>query len=300
MMDIKKGPKLIGACEPLSGTDALSNLFALDADETGRRNRQCMLNIAGQVLGGHLAAHCVTAAAESGDGLEPGALHVLFVSGADPRQHYHVETEALRTGRRIAHRNMRLTQHGKVLVEASAILQARPVDASSQFRFHPAMPPVPYPEDLTPRALRPDEQNRLNIEMMESYPFLEIRGLSGYVPGMNPINGERAFYWVRVAESATLDKIGHYALLTLASDFWYTLPVHGLSDEDRPSFITTSLDHAIWFHNRPDFSQWTLVETQGVLAENDIGFKRASFWSRCGRPIATVMQQALIRGTTKN
>ncbi len=294
-------PTLVDAFEPAPGAAALHDMLALDADGTGWRNRQCVLNIAGQVLGGTLAAHCLMAAAISDMGMLPNALHILFVGAADPQRHYRLDTDALRTGRRLAHRQVRLTQDGKVIVAASGMLRADHAEsASGAFQFRPVMPAVPPPEDMAPRETGGADDDLLTIQMVKSYPYLEIRGPRGYRPGMNPLGEGRAFYWLRIADSAALDPIDHYALLTMASDFWYTLPLHGLNSGPRPTFITTSLDHAIWFHGRPDLSQWMLVETQGMLIENDIGLNRAVFWSRDGQPIATVTQQALIRGTAKS
>ena len=292
---------VIEANEHVHGAQALSDLVAVDAAGGGWRNRQCLLNIADQVLGGQLAAHCLAAAADGESGLEPNAMHLLFVGAADPRSPYRLEKDALRTGRRMAHRSVRLMQADQVIVQASVILQSVRNEARrAATSFHAEMPEVPPPEACAPRAITPGESDPLNIQMMESYPFLEIRGTEGYVPGDCQIEGTRAFYWVRVADTARLPAIDHYALLTLASDYWYTLPVHGVSVGKRPSYMTTSIDHSIWFHDRPDISEWTLVETQCALIERDIGLKNARYWSRAGRPVATVTQQALIRRSAQS
>ena len=96
---------------------------------------------------------------------------------------------------------------------------------------------------------------------------------------------------MRIPDATGMASEEHSALLTLASHSSYTLPVHGLSAEARPNFFTTSLDHAMWIHKRPDCSAWMLVQTRWLLVGDERGMMHALFRARHGRPIATVVQQ---------
>ena len=291
------GPEQISPFAPLAGRTALARAVLLERDGERWRNAACMLNIAGGPLGGQLAAHCIAAAMLGDEPFEPSALHVLFVGGGDPGRYYQVGTEALRNGRRVAHRSVRIVQDQSILVSAAVTLRSADIAAGiDPLVSNGVMPNVPPPEALAPRSLSSDDSDSLNRGMMASYPFLEIRGPEGYVPGMAVLDGLRDFYWMRIPDSRDLPPADHFALLTLASDFWYTLPIHGLArGRRRPSFATTSLDHAVWFHRRPDCSEWLLVETQGLFVAQGLGMKRATIWSRSGEPIASIVQQALIR-----
>lgn len=56
-----------------------------------------------------------------------------------------------------------------------------------------------------------------------------------------------------------------------------------------------SLDHAMWFHRRFDFSDWLLYTMDSPSTSGARGFSRGSLYSRDGRLIASVAQEGLIR-----
>jgi len=289
-------PPVITGSDAVADADGLEDLVTLDQVDGAWRNRCCLLNVGGQVLGGQLAAHCLMAAAISSPDSTAHTLQLAFVQAANPKEPFHIKSADLRSGRRLSHRSVHLGQAGQVVATALVTLQSRASPpATVAWRANQEMPHVPPPEHCEPRSLNPSECDPLVVALAGGHPYLEIRSTRGYRPGDTQLADGRAWYWLRVPLARNLAPAAHYALLTLASDFWFTLPVHGATISPRTPFTTTSLDHTVWFHDHADLGEWLLVETQRLLLERDVGLMSARYWSRHGRPVATVMQQALIR-----
>jgi acyl-CoA thioesterase-2 len=56
-----------------------------------------------------------------------------------------------------------------------------------------------------------------------------------------------------------------------------------------------SLDHAMWFHDTPDFEEWLLYTQDSPFSGGARGLSRGSIFSRSGRLIASTAQEGLIR-----
>lgn len=286
---------VVDAVASVVGPQALADLIAVDATDRNWRNRTCLLNPARQPLGGQLAAHALMAGCAGGTG-EPGSLQFLFVEGANPAQHYTVSVETLRDGRRLAHRALRLSQNGRVLGTGALTLRSiDDPDRRSANVHQPTMPSAPAPDDLPTRAALldavADDISPLGRMMLQTYPFLDIRDVNVGV-------SHKALFWLKIPGSATLDAAQHYGLLTLASDFWYSLPIHSVfpdRDEATRSLLSLSLDHAIWFHTRPDCAQWMLWEVDAIMHDDRYGMVRAHVWQADGTFLATIAQQVMLR-----
>ena len=56
-----------------------------------------------------------------------------------------------------------------------------------------------------------------------------------------------------------------------------------------------SLDHSIWFHRKPDLSDWLLISMDSPSASGARGFTRGNIFNRSGELVASVTQEGLIR-----
>ncbi|WP_068598894.1 acyl-CoA thioesterase [Vaginella massiliensis] len=56
-----------------------------------------------------------------------------------------------------------------------------------------------------------------------------------------------------------------------------------------------SLDHSIWFHRKPDLSDWILVSMDSPSASGARGYTRGNLFNRNGELIASITQEGLIR-----
>ena len=59
--------------------------------------------------------------------------------------------------------------------------------------------------------------------------------------------------------------------------------------------IAASLDHAIWFHEPVNVSDFLLYECDSPWAGNARGFNRGNMFTEDGRLIASVAQEGLMR-----
>ena len=73
-----------------------------------------------------------------------------------------------------------------------------------------------------------------------------------------------------------------------------SLYAHGTSIFDQQLQVA-SLDHAMWFHRKADFSDWILYTQDSPSASGARGFTRGSLYTRSGTLIASVAQEGLIR-----
>jgi acyl-CoA thioesterase-2 len=66
-----------------------------------------------------------------------------------------------------------------------------------------------------------------------------------------------------------------------------------------PRFQVASLDHAMWFHNDIDASQWMLYDQYSPFAGGARGLSQGYIYSADGRLVTTVTQEGLIRPLRK-
>lgn len=289
-------PPIVAGADQVADSVGLEDLVRVVPVDGAWRNRTCLLNVGGQVLGGQLAAHCLMAAAAESPDSVANSIQVTFVSAADPGQEFRVGVTNLRDGRRLAHRQVQLEQGGRVAVSALVTLRFSATPASPSMAIQNCtMPCVPPPEKCPLRHPEAAEGDPLVIAVIGGHPYFEIRSTDGYRPGDTQSDQGRAWYWLRMCLAAGLPAATQQGLLTLASDFWFTLPLHGAAPRPWRPFATTSLDHTIWFHRAHDLAEWVLVETQCQQCDPDLGLIQARYWTREGQLVATIMQQALVR-----
>lgn len=133
--------------------------------------------------------------------------------------------------------------------------------------------------------------NRLRHRPIEIVP-LDPGSLFGTRP-----RAPRTGSWMRMREAAGADPNLNRALLAYASDMMFLrnamLP-HGIRPGGHHA-QTASLDHAIWFHETPDFDRWHLFATGSPWAGHARGLNQGHFFAEDGRLIATVAQESLMR-----
>ena len=296
-MTVRDGPRSFAVLHPLeavAGPEALRSLIAVEPADGRWISKVAALNLGGQILGGQIAAQCVVAAASEAPGFLPSALHMLFVAAPSTRSPCTFTVEPLRSGRRISYRSVGVSQDDRLVARATVTLTAENwISTAPGLEWAPALPEVADPENLATRgelAAGVPDLSGLEQLMLRGHPFLDIRPVPTHLDAASR-------FWIRVPDAGTLDYLSQKALLTLISDFWFTLPVHAHPSARKAfgkDFLMTSIDHAIWLHGRPDCSEWILFEAQAPLVDGELAMLRAFAWSRLGAPLATVQQQALV------
>jgi acyl-CoA thioesterase-2 len=168
--------------------------------------------------------------------------------------------------------------------------------------FHQVpMPKVPMPEELS-QWINIDEETHPHIAtMMKAYLNiprpLEMRSCQPDLRPGEDANPENRV-WFRFKEApAHMDWKTVQQCIAYASDYnVLSTALHPHTQE--ANFLNTqlaSLDHAIWFHQETDLSDWLLFDLISTIASGARGLTTGHIFDRSGRLIASVSQEGLMR-----
>ena len=101
------------------------------------------------ILGGHVAAQSLIAAAHTVPGRSPHSMHAYFLRAGDAREPVDYDVVELQDGRTFAARRITARQDGQVLAETMASFKATGAQPDD-VEYQPAMPTVPAPDELPP------------------------------------------------------------------------------------------------------------------------------------------------------
>jgi acyl-CoA thioesterase-2 len=225
------------------------------------------------------------------------SLHAYFLRPGDPQVPILYQVDRIRDGASFTTRRVVAVQHGKPIFSLSASFQ---VDEPG-YAHQAVMPDVPPPEAL-PDSRAIYEQFLLHApENVRKYWLrdrpVEIRPVSM----THHISSEKLeplqHVWVRAIDEVPTERAPGAAVLAYLSDMTLldtTLFPHGLTIFD-PTIQAASLDHAMWFHAPPDFSDWLLYTQDSPFTGGARGLSRGAIFTRSGRLVASVAQEGLIR-----
>lgn len=251
-----------------------------------------------RVFGGQVIGQAMVAAARSVDETRPAhSLHCYFMRPGDPKIPIIYHVDKIRDGRSFTTRRVVAVQHGKPIFSLSASFQI----IEDGYDHQIDMPDVPQPEDLP-------SESELKEKFLEHAPKnireywnrerpIEVRptSLEHYI-SKNKLKPEQ-HVWIRTTSGIPDDYVTSNATLAYLSDMTLldtSLFAHGTSIFNR-NLQVASLDHAMWFHRKPDFSNWILYTQDSPSASGARGFTRGSLYTRSGILIASVAQEGLIR-----
>jgi acyl-CoA thioesterase-2 len=217
------------------------------------------------------------------------SLHAHFLKTGQPGAPIGYTVERLRDGRNYAARVVRATQgeHALMLLTTSFKL-GEPGD-----RHQPPMPEVPAAVE----ARRHDEAaGRLPLAL----PFTGVCGIElvpvdGWRPSAPPGLPPAIALWMRADLSPAADARARQRALAYLSDgtlIFNALRPHGNAFL---SHRATSLDHALWFHDDADPSDWLLFDQSGPVAVDSRGLNHGTIFDRHGRLLASTAQEAMMR-----
>lgn len=248
-----------------------------------------------RTFGGLFAAQTLSAAAATVDGRPCHSLHLLFIGGGDNHSDVRVEVDRLRDGRSFSARQVRLLQHGKVMVSGLASFHAG--DDGPEFQI--GMPDVAEPEALedsrAARRVRAERQGRAPATYV-AHEVLEQRIAELRVDRNDGTLGVRAA-WFKTREAMPDDPMAHQAMIAFASDMGLVhvaVNVHHESGAGQ-RLDETSLDHAIWFHRAVRADDWLLHVQRAPTMTGGRGIAQGAIYDRSGRLIASTAQELLAR-----
>ncbi|MFB0610736.1 acyl-CoA thioesterase [Aurantiacibacter poecillastricola] len=253
-----------------------------------------------RLFGGHALAQALMAAceAEENDRL-PHSLHASFLRPGHADAPLRLEVTTLGEGRSFARRRVDAWQDELHVLTMTVSCQAE------ETGFHHADPLPDVGDFETARqALRKWREKQDDLERLPVIGGLSLRPVEVVPLDVESLFGNtaqppRSAIWMRARPGEWGSPFASRAQLAYASDMLFlrnALLPHGVRPGEDGVQIA-SLDHTIWFHETPDFSQWHLYATESPWAGGARGLSLGHFFSQDGRMIATVAQENLMRVT---
>jgi len=249
-----------------------------------------------RVFGGQVAGQALVAAARTVE--EPDrpvhSLHAYFLRPGDMDVPIVYEVDRIRDGRSFSTRRVVAIQHGRAIFNLQASFQV----VETGYEHQAPMPEVPAPEDL------PTFEKRFELAGIDFVPPprpIDMRHVEEPVW----LNRERSrtdqHVWFRASSVLPDDPILHTCVLTYASDMTLldtSLLPHGKTFGD-DALQMASLDHAMWFHRPFRADEWLLYAQSTPSASGGRGLAQGSIFRADGTLAVSVVQEGLIRVTSR-
>ncbi len=249
-----------------------------------------------RTFGGLMMAQSFVAAARTRSrDLPPNSLSAHFINGGDTDKDIEFHVVRLRDERRFANRRIEVTQDGTLLatVMISYLAGGRGLEHN-----------VEPPEVADPEALRSVKEQLRGYEktvphFVNALQPIEWRYTNDPSWVMREKGDQLEFnrVWVRADGTLPDDPVLHTATMLYCSDTTVLdsiITTHGLSWGFDRIFAAT-VNHSVWFHRQVDFNDWVLYSTSSPVATDSRGLGSGHFFDRSRRPVATVVQEGLVK-----
>ncbi len=227
--------------------------------------------------------------------LPPNALSAHFINGGDISKDIEFQVVRLRDERRFANRRVDVTQDGTLL--ATVMLSYL---AGGRGLEHSVEPPdVADPETLPSikKLLRGYEETvPLFVNALQPIEWRYSNDPS-WVMREKGAQLDHNRVWVKADGVLPDDPMLHTATMLYCSDTTVLdsiITTHGLSWGFDRIFAAT-VNHSVWFHRQVNFDDWVLYSTSSPVAADSRGLGTGYFFDRTGRPVATVVQEGLVK-----
>lgn len=253
-----------------------------------------------RIYGGLLLSHGLRAAQLTIEDPQrnPHSLHGYFLRPGIIDVPIELHVERLLDGRSIANRGVTIIQGGKPVF----CLQASFRKLSSGLTHHPAMPDANPPEGLPDELKIAELYASVLPARAQTYlareKVFELRPVDHELfVHPDPDHPESSLTWARLRTTQQPSGKLSWILLAYLSDMTVlngSLHPHGRNFFDA-DITMASLDHSLWMHNPPDFSDWLLMSHEAMGNEAGMGLGRVNIFNRTGTLTASVVQQGYIK-----
>lgn len=278
---------------------AFDRMFALDAVGTDRFTTAANDGRAARVFGGQLLGQALSAALATVDGDRPvHSMQAMFLRSARSDRCFDLAVERITDGRSFSTRRVTTVQDGKAVLHATLSCHA-PEDGPA---FGPSPPQAPPPETLESEQLlreRAVAASGGSLEQAHAMRHLgfEIRPATPWSVTAPTLKATTQCLWVRSFHPAPAGSASRQAMLAYLSDtmlLTVALLPHGLN------WATTrmdwgSLNHSIWLHRIPDFTNWLLWQVSAWWTGGARALSRAELFDRDGALVLSAAQEGLVR-----
>lgn len=262
----------------------LLDLEPLEADlfrgESPQEDRQ-------RVFGGHVIGQALVAATRTVSERRVHSLHAYFMRPGDPKVPIIYDVDCIRDGRSFTTRQVVARQHGRAIYTMSASFHIREDGPDHQM----PMPEAPPPEDL------PDRLENSPRTAYLADKAIDIRPVNPVDPAQPELRPPYGRYWARTRQPLPDNFDRHECVLAYASDMTVSetaLGPHGVTWY-AGTHQTASLDHSMWFHRPFRADEWLLFDQMAPSATGARGFNFGNIFTRDGRLVASMTQEALLR-----
>ena len=246
-----------------------------------------------RIFGGQVVAQSLMAAART---VEPDkqihSLHAYFLRGGQETAPLHFRVHRDFDGRSFSNRRVVVRQEGKVIFNLTASFQQPDPGLAHQVPMPDLLPPEECWDFTDFIAVSPKMDDRLLHQMARPRPF-EMRS---FRPPPKA-KATQHYQWFRLRASIGDDPLLNRAFLAFASDMGLlssSMLPHGLN-WTTPGLFSTSLDHAMWFHNDVRVDDWFVFVMDSGWTGNSRGINHGYIYTRDGTLIASVVQEGLLR-----
>jgi len=246
-----------------------------------------------RIFGGQVIAQAMIAADHTvGDGKAIHSLHSYFLRAGDETKPLDFRVHRDFDGRTISNRRVVVRQDEKVIFNLTASFQ-KPSDG---LHHQVSMPDVLPPEDCVSAmeqiARNPNIPDEKIQRMSMPRPF--------HIRSFRPEESDHAvrhYQWFKTVAPLPDDPLMHRATLAFASDMGLlstSMLPHGLN-WTTPGLFSTSLDHAMWFHDDFRADEWVCYVMDSDWTGGSRGLNRGTLYTEDGKMIAAATQEGLIR-----
>ena len=240
----------------------------------------------GRIYGGLVIAQALLAATQTViQEHSVHSLHGYFILGGDPTEPVRYEVNRIRNGRSFTTRTVVARQSGGAIFNLSCSFQRFEDGVETQTADFPTGLADP---ETSPWAKEGSGVDRFDIKLDEGDP--------------------RSMAWVRYPLPLGDDPRIHACALAYLSD---TTPMDAVaashpngmpetSEQWHDTYMSASLDHAMWLHRPTRADDWLLMALKGQGIIRTRGLSTGPVFSADGQHVATIAQEGLIRDLTRS
>lgn len=231
----------------------------------------------GGLYGGQIVAQGLRAAGLTVEpAFRPHSLHAYFVRRGDATEPIRFEVDRVRNGRSFCTRTVSARQSTGAILTMTASFQ---VDEEQPDLQSATMPAVPGPDEVPSDSWS---------------PAFDRRFIGDPDRDSGPVRA-----WLRVTDDLGDDPLVHACGIAYMSDDLPTDGPRSVHPDRRPgehgTFMSASLDHAVWFHRPARADVWHLEEVRSSGIAGGRGVALVEVFLADGTHAATVAQEVLIR-----
>lgn len=274
-----------------------SLLELLDLEAVGSdhfRSIRTETNLSGSLFGGQVLAQALRACLFTVEDRPVHSLHGYFIRPGAEDEPVLYQVERTRDGRNFTTRRVVALQNRRAIFHMEASFHGGAEGISHARRA----PKAPTPdqvsaEDPFERAMRDEfEQRGAPLTLL---PLVERR-MVPFAFGESSATDDgsaRRLLWMRAREQGLTTADLKACGLAYLSDFWLG-GVAKVLHADSVRQKLTSVDHAMWFHQPTDPSDWLLYEMESDWAGNARSLANGRIYDQAGALIASVAQEVYL------